>query len=306
MLRFIGSGSILTQLQTVEIPTGQYRELFLYISGTNAGGATLALTSMNNLRINRNGQDFINCNIDNISALSDLLAGMIDAASAIGAAFHFGFHIPFYVGSYGQFPNILNVSDEDNVKVHFDFGALAAIVASGTFNLWGRPESGIENYVPLLIQDAIALGAAGAQEKRKASIQNIFSCYAFPNTPANFAKLEVSRDNQVMTDANYADLAAYTNLVNRKEATAIAVAEARVAIALRPDELLSENIYVMPSSQTGAVTIELVYSGAQFDEKSTNDSGRALDQRVSQNVSTKTNVPASVRHYAAGPGKTGK
>jgi len=301
MLRFIDSGSLLTQFHTSEIPAGQYEEFYIYAAGTNAGGATLALANLNNIRVNRNGNDFINVNVDNLSALSDLLLGMVDFASAIGAAFNFGFHIPCYVGEKSQFPNVLQVSNEDNVKFHFDWGNLAAIVAAGTWYLYGKPASGLEEYLPVMVQDSVALAAAGAREKRKTSINNVYTVFAFPSVAANYASDQLERDGEVVHDSLYAAGAAYTNNSRQKEATAIAVMEMKAAIGLRPDELLSETLYVYPLSQTGAVTIEYVYQGAIFDTKAQGDSIITRDSRVTSNLNRKraAGKPIGIRSVAA-------
>lgn len=286
-MRFIDSGNMLTQRHSSEVPSGQYKELIVYMSGTNAGGATLALSNLNNLRVSRNGQDFVNIDFDLAANLSDLLKGMITAASAIGAAFEFCFHIPFYVGHEGDYPNILNVSEEDKLFVHLDFGNLAALVAAGEWKLYGIHESGEEKYLPLMVQDLVSFAGAGALEKRKAPINNLYSIYAFPSVAANFAKLIVEKDGKTVFDANYAEGQTKTNLDNRKEATAIEVCEARVALGYRLDELFSESLYVTPSSQTGAVNIELVYTGALFDRAALQASRVALDQQIARNIDVK-------------------
>ena len=284
-MRFIDSGNMLVQRHTIEVPVGQYEAFFMHMSGTNAGGATLAMTDFNNLRCNRNGMDFVNVNFDNLMNLSDMIAGMVNFASAIGAAFNLGFHVPM---AFPGFPNILTVADEDVMKIHLDLGNLAAIVAAGTWEIYGIIQSGVERYIPVQVQDSVALAAAGAQEKRKAPTTNISDIWAFPSVAANFAKLTVERDDEIVSDANYAPQAAWTNLKNRKEATAVAVAHTPVAIGLRPDELLSESIYVIPLSQTGAVTIEFVYYAAQFDKGAIFNSRNALDSRIQRNVNKKT------------------
>lgn len=287
-MRFLDSGNMLVQRHTSEIPTGQYSSFVIYLSGTNAGGATLAVANMNNIRINRNGQDFVNVDIDHLVDLSDLMNGLVLNASAIGAAFTIGFHIPFAHSE--EFPNVLTVADEDNVKVHWDFGALAAIVAAGVFELYGILESGEERYLPIIVQDSVALGAANAQEKRKSSINNVHDVFAFPTVAANFAKLTVERDDEVLSDAGYAAQAAWTNLKFRKEAAAIAVAQSQVAIGMRPDELLSESVYVTPLSQTGAVTIDFIYRGAQFEQDSIQTSKNIVNTRLQRNVNKKRAV----------------
>ena len=286
-MRFISSDSILTQRHTVEIPSGQYEELFIYLSGTNNSGQTVALSDMNNVRINRNGHDFVNANFDNLSSLSDLNAGMVAATSTDNSTIEFGFHIPFYVGLKGEFPNVLNVADEDVCKMHLDFGNLATEVSAGTFTIYGILKSGVENYLPIIAQDSIALAAAGATQKRKAPIVNVHSAYFFPSTAANLAKVTVERDDIVIEDSNYDALQVYTNVSNRKEATALELGQAKLSLAERPDELLSESIYVTPLSQTGAVTVEVVYYGAIFEPTAKNNSLVTRDARIQRNIGIK-------------------
>jgi hypothetical protein len=286
-MRFIASDSILTQRHTVEVPAGQYEEFLIFIKGTNNAGETVTLGNMNNLRLNRNGHDFINANFDNLATLSDLHAGMIAATSGAGAAFEHAFHVPCYVGNKNEFPNVLNVADEDVVKFHLDFGALAVPVANGAFYIYGVIKSGVENYLPIIAQDSIVLAAAGAYQKRKAPIVNVHSAYFFPSTAANLAKVTVERDDIVIEDSNYDALQVYTNISNRKEANALELGQAKLSLAERADELLSESIYVTPLSQTGAVTVEIIYTGAIFDAQAKNNSLVTRDARIQRNAGIK-------------------
>ena len=120
-MRFIASGNMLTQRHTVDLPVAQYEALYLYMSGTNNSSQTVALSDMNNIRVNRSGQDLVNVDFDRLESIVDLKHGLTVNSSSSGSSFEFAFLIPFYVGQKGEFPNALDVQQSDLAKVTFLF-----------------------------------------------------------------------------------------------------------------------------------------------------------------------------------------
>jgi len=278
---------MLTQRHAIELKSGQFSAFFLHMIGVNNAGETLTLANFANLRINRNGQDFVNCDMELLHQYADLKKGLAEFDSTVALAFTVGFEIPASIGRKGEFPNIIQISDDDRCFMHIDFGTTTVdtVVLSGDCQIYGIPASGVEKYLPQLIQDQIVFGGAGS-EKKKAAISNLHSILAFPDTAANFAKLQIEKDGQIIQDADYPAIASYTNLNNEKEATALVVAETLLAKGLRHDELFTEDVYIYPTV-SGAVTLNLLFVGALFDNKATLNSKARLMQDIQRNKSKK-------------------
>jgi len=286
-MRFIASGSILTQRHSWDLPIAQYKGLLVYVSGTNNTSQTLALSDMNNIRVNRNGKDIVNVDFDRAQQLSDLLDGLTVNSSSSGSSFEFAFKIPFYVGKSGEFPNVLDISKDDTAMFHLDFGNLSTPVSAGTYEIYGIESSGVEVYEPMIISDQISLSASGT-ERRPAPAGNIHSVYTFPSTAANYSKLTIEKDNRIVEDANYSALQAYTNIVTQKESSAIEVTQTVLAQSDRLDELFSENVYITPlANSSGSLTVDVVLIGTGFNTKKRSESNAVRDQRIAENVNVK-------------------
>jgi hypothetical protein len=127
------------------ITPSSYGGFLLRYYGVAAAGVTVALTDCGQVRLNINGDDKINVDVDFLNQADNLYGGYIEFASAIGGAFNVAVYIP--TGAWFDPQNVYNLTKDMNSQFILDFPNMtAAVIASGNINISGILQPGTMTY----------------------------------------------------------------------------------------------------------------------------------------------------------------
>lgn len=253
------SENLLNLSTTKDLPEDLIQGLFIRYSGTAAAAVTVTLANLGTVRVNYRGSDIVNVPVTFLNGMNNLHWGTAEFTSAVGAAFAGSVYVPFHAPwDYGN--GLANrLSDRGFVELRFP-ALTAAVIASGTVEIYYVQARTVANYVPLWIQQNVQVGGAGTVVDRIQSF-NISSLYFDFNAIITGSVL-VFRDGQQVINSNQAVLQAKSNFDNRVE-TAITL----VQVDLNPNDILanalSNNIEVNFGA-SGAGTIGLYYLAILF------------------------------------------
>jgi hypothetical protein len=197
-----------------DVPAGQYESLILVASGTNAGGATLALANLGLITATWRGAAFMSERFDDLNTLSRLVGGIAENASAIGAAFRMMARIR---ASYGNDGNVFDITDDDDVRISVDLSGLGALVAAGNLQLFGVMQDGAQAYVPRLFHYVHALPASNQLPE---DIKQDNVSHLMLTVLTNLARVQVEKDNAPWYQCTTADALSLSNNDYRVEAAA--------------------------------------------------------------------------------------
>jgi len=211
-MKRLDSANMLAGPAQLEISPGQWAAFGLRVSGTNAGGATLAAANLGRVTAKFQGRPFASLGFDDLQILNMMDLGLVEAASAIGAAFAFTAVIQASRVNDG---NIFDIQEQDNATIELDLAGLGALVAAGTVELFGIPQDGSAAYIPQLFSFTPNI-AAGTVYTRNLPYENISHVYV--TVPTNLASIQLVKDGQLYVDEPWASLIAFSNMDCRIEA----------------------------------------------------------------------------------------
>jgi hypothetical protein len=262
---------------TAPLPEGGVKGLFVRFSGTNAAGVAATLADLGNVRVNLKGTDIDNATFNYFSLYNNLKWGVAEFTSVVAGTLAASIYIPFHQPDDNS--NCLIVANQNDGYIQLQFPALvAALVASGTVEVYVIPSRGSNSYLSLHLQQNIQAGGAGSTKQSLTSF-NIANVYVVDNVIAT--QYLVTRDGIQSVNASRTALLAKSNLDNRVE-TAILFFE----IPLNPSALLA-NTYAnrvdVQVTTTAAVNLGLVYNSILFSQ--------AFQGRVTSGASGTTIAP---------------
>lgn len=254
------SENLLNLAAIKELPEAIIKGLFIRFNGVAAAGVTVTVAQLGQVRVNYRGADIINVPFSFIQNFDNLHFGTVEFASAVGAAFTASGYVPFH--AYWDNQNGLANRLEDKGFIELRFPALtAAVIASGTVEIYYVPATGIAGYIPMLMQQNIQAGGAGQVVDRLQQF-NISEVYFDFN--AAITNILIYKDGKSMVSATQAVLQAKSNMDNQVE-TAITLIE----VDLNPNKILTNalgNLLELNLTATGATTYNTYYMAVVFSE----------------------------------------
>lgn len=275
-MKLLGSANILAGPASFKVPTGQYARFLLRAAGTNQAGQTLTLANLGLITATWRNIAWTGVSFANVNALNGHVGGAVETATAAGGAFT---HSCFLEASYARDGNVFDVTAEDNVYINVDLsGVTAAIVASGTIQLYGLPADGAMAYMPKLFRYTHSVAASGTQPETIAA-DNI--ALVFLQTLTNIARVQVSVDNVPQVQGEVAALLAASNYESTLETASTTTLLLNLNRSGLWDERLSDNVIVeVTATGGGAVATDVVFVAVDPTPDTLSRSRATLDSKV--------------------------
>lgn len=199
--------------QSFNLPDGDYSYIFVRIAGTNAAAQTLAITQLGRVRIEYQGKEIFNTTPQMLVLRTNAYFGTPENASAVGAAFAFGFIVPLRTKLDEL--NVLRVKKNvSDAKMTIQDYTVGAVVASGTISVFALYGKGAPLYIPIIRDYNFTFGGATTRVESLPD-RNISELYYI--TDANLSQVEVVRDGRSVVNADTVAVDAFTDAFNRIE-----------------------------------------------------------------------------------------
>ena len=251
----------LTNLSTTyNQETGKFGMFEIRYAGVAAVGVTVALANLGNVRLNNNGDDKVNVDVEVLSLMADNWGGYVEADSAAGGAFAFSIFIP--AGYWFDKKNNFWFGTQDKAYWQLLFPALdATVVASGNVTIYGNPGNGAQSYWHKILSKQVVSSAATGVITDSIADNNIIALY-LKNPTALIDNLILIRDKNTVVNGVMVAEIAFSNWIHQLEtASTLYIAE------FAPDQLLSQalsNSFSYQYNFTGAGNLEQYYSAIDF------------------------------------------
>lgn len=205
-MKLLGSTNILSGAASFPIPAGQYGGFMIRAAGTNQAGQTLTLANLGNVSVAVQGHGVIYSSFTALNNIPALARGVVETATAAGAAFtHSAFILPSFVSD----GNIFDVSAQDNWFVDVSLGGVTGvIVASGTLEIFGIPQDGAQAYFPKMAMQSRNI-AASSTDQFTLSMDNIG--FLWIDGLTNIDTITIAIDGQTKVFGSPAELLAFSN-----------------------------------------------------------------------------------------------
>jgi len=198
------------------LPPGKWKGLFMVFDGVNAAAVDFSATKMGSCRINVDGREKANFNLDKMAQLNKLDMGAIEETNATGAAFRYSCFVPL-TEYFKEFAYISRV--EKRIEIVNTFSTLTvAVAASGNFKLYGIPsdENLLCPYEVFYNDYDLTFGAAVTAKPEKIEYDNISRILV--EADAQLTSLSLKKDGESFFDQiDKDDLNAFTALVTKTE-----------------------------------------------------------------------------------------
>lgn len=238
--------NMLAGAANLKIQPGQYAGFLIRASGTNQAGQTLAVADLGWITAYYQGRPFFSVSFTDNQIINNIDLGLVEAASAIGAAFAFSTII---MASRVNDGNIFDISGADNAYVDVSLaGVTGALVAAGVIEIFGIPEEGTMMYLQQLFSNAPQI-AAGGTDVLDLNYDNVSHLYF--TAPTNLNQIQVDRDRVTMMQCGWADFIAFSNMDARLEAAFTTGARLIMQRSGALGEALSDNVKVTLTAAGG-------------------------------------------------------
>jgi hypothetical protein len=262
------------------LPKGQYGNILIDYSGTNAALKTMTLADLGNIRLNWNGQDVVNVDAEILSILNNLYGGVAPFVSAAGANFSGQIIIP--CGQWTDSMNIYDIGNTDQVQLTLDFPNLAAIanVTAGTVTVYYKDKVGVMNYLHnIVMRQVVAQGGGWVNDTFP--VNNVSQIYLKTPVTNHVTDLQILKDNETHVDSTTAVAQAYSDYIHIVE-----TATTSIAIECAESKNIMESIggqvqyrYLFSQADTLQQYFSYILFTKQKSSESRNTSGRRLNQR---------------------------
>lgn len=290
-MKLLRSHNILSGPANYKIPAGQYSRFIIRVTGTNQAAQTLSIANLGVITATWRGVGFMSVPFYAVNQLNARFGGVVETASAIGAAFRMSCQIE---SSYVGDGNVWDVTDDDDVYINVNLsGVTGTIVASGTLQIFGVAVEGQQAYVPRLFQLTTNVAANGVIPYDLAydNVGFVFVCQT--NGAAailNLSRLEVEVDRELRIQGSDTDLWSQTNYETLTETEP--ASDNNILLNLNQsrsvNEMLSDDITVrVYAAGGGACTADLVSCSYDFTPDVLARSKATIDNRTANKQSRK-------------------
>lgn len=238
------------------------RALVLRLSGTASAGVTVTLAMLGRIRAEYdNGLQLGEISIANLAVLSDAFYYLMEATSAIGAAFAFTVKIPLR--------NEANAFDTNAVHrpiIVYHNGATmgAAGIASGTVTLLAEPSSDAPLYLPALNEynDTFRSDSYPISEKNTVAVMVFTPAGGHPVVN----NIQFIRDGKLVHDGSLAEQQAVTDSILKAGAATLGVSYFQFYEGANFAPVRSNKLLMRLIMGAGAATTEtwLVYAAQEI------------------------------------------
>lgn len=244
----------------VRVPSGQWSGFLIRLDGTNDTGDTAAAL-FGRLRLNRNGQELLNMDVDVLQFMNDVDHGFIESTSTEASTYKQSCYIPASVFPYFEDKNVFHVSDDDNLIIEVTYASgVQTDLASCSIAIGGNYQLGVEKYTAIRLQETPNLPTGTTPEVFRGT--NNFIALYFTSTYVTRLLLEV--DNGVYMNGDQEELQAISNLLARKEAAYTSICKLDVTQGRTETEALSDELKVT-FTVSQAATPRCIPVGMRFD-----------------------------------------
>ena len=245
---------------TYNVEAGKFGLFEIRYSGVAAAAVTVTLANLGNVRLNLNGSDIINLDVEALSLMANNYGGYVEASSVAGGAFAFTIFIP--AGYWFDPKNVFYFGKSDKAYYQLQFSALTpAVIDSGNVTIYGNPGKGVQSYIhKILSKQAVSSAASGVitdsiQEK------NIISLYLKDPTTL-IDNLILIRDGETVVNGSMVSELVYSNWIHQLEAANVLYIGEFV-----PNKNLAQalsNAFSYQYNFTAAGNLEQYYSAIEF------------------------------------------
>ena len=240
------SHNILAGPAQLKIQPGQYAGFMIRVAGTNQAGETLAVGSLGLITAWYQGRPFISVTFADNQIINNMDLGVVEAASAIGAAFAWSTLI---MSSRVGDGNVFDIAGQDNSRVDISLaGITVAEVLNGTVEIFGIPQEGSMQYLHSMFSNSPQV-AAGGTDVLDLTYDNISHLYY--TCPTNVAMLQTERDRVSVQQSSWADFIAFSNMDCRLEAAFTTGARLIMQRSGALGEALTDNVKITITAGAG-------------------------------------------------------
>lgn len=199
------------------VPSGLYKFFVVEFDLDAAAAVTLTRANLGNLKLNFNGQDIINADVEILSLLGNIYGGVSEFTAVAGGATRCTVFIP--CGQYWDNSNVYYVSQDDKVYLDLSFPdlALAANVDSGSIRVYAKNGVGSMNYLNYLQTKPVVAAGAGVIDD-SFPVNNVAQII-LKSAATLLSNVQVRKDGEPVFDGNVNVLTAYSDFVHMLETT---------------------------------------------------------------------------------------
>lgn len=274
-MRLQDTSSAVASPATLKVKAGQYSALFLRITGTNQSAQTLTAGNIGTVTLRVENKPQWSLEFDDLQTINNIDEGVVEAASASGAAFAFSARL--LASRHGD-GNVFHFNGSDADVVHVTMsGATATVVASVSIQLFAIPAEGSSIYMPQMFSMAPTVSA---NQVRPIELphENISALYIMD--PANVDRVQLEVDGEVISDGTWADTIANSNQESNLESAFTTGARIIINRHGSMGEFLTDDAQVTITAGGSDATPHLIIYAADFEPGRTQASISRVQGRI--------------------------